>query len=61
MKKTILVASIVTITSLNLVAAEPSAFGAGNLDSTSPYGLTSSEKAVLENKKSLKKVLTYNY
>lgn len=57
MKKTILVTSIVAITSFNLVAAEPSAFGAGNLDSTSPYGLTSSEKAVLENKKSLKKVV----
>ncbi|WP_455756547.1 tetratricopeptide repeat protein [Sulfurimonas sp.] len=56
MNKTILVAYFVAITSLNLVAAEPSAFGAGNLDSSSPYGLTSSEKAVLQNKKNLKKI-----
>lgn len=57
MKRIILATSIVAITSLNLVAAEPSAFGAGNLDSPSPYGLTSSEKAVLQNKQKLKKVV----
>jgi TolA-binding protein len=57
MNKTILVTSFVAITSLNLVAAEPSAFGAGNLDSPSPYGLTSSEKTVLKNKQELKKVV----
>lgn len=48
----------VAITSLNLVAAEPSAFGAGNLDSPSPYGLTSSEKTVLQNKTTIKKIFT---
>ncbi len=57
MNKKILVASLVAITSLNLTAAEPSAFGAGNLDSPSPYGLTSSEKIVLENKQKLKSVV----
>ena len=57
MNKIILVTSFVAIASLNLVAAEPSAFGAGNLDNPSPYGLTSSEKTVLENKKKLKKVV----
>lgn len=57
MNKTILVTSFVAITSLNLVAAEPSAFGAGNLDNPSPYGLTSSEKVVLKNKQELKKVV----
>ena len=34
-------------------AAEPSAFGAGNLDSNEPYGLTTSEKKIVENSKSL--------
>ena len=48
----------VAITSLNLVAAEPSAFGAGNLNSPSPYGLTSSEKTVLQNKTTIKKIFT---
>ena len=56
MKRIILATSFVAITSLNLVAAEPSAFGAGNLDSSSPYGLTSSEKTVLQNKQNLKKI-----
>jgi TolA-binding protein len=36
-----------------LSAAEPSAFGAGNLDSPNPYGLTSSEKHILKNKELL--------
>ena len=57
MKKIILATSIVAITSLNLVAAEPSAFGAGNLDNPSPYGLTSGEKTVLQNKQKLQKVV----
>lgn len=57
MNKAILVTYFVAITSLNLTAAEPSAFGAGNLDSPSPYGLTSSEKIVLENKQKLKTVV----
>jgi len=57
MNKTILVTFFVAITSLHLVAAEPSAFGAGNLDNPSPYGLTSSEKAVLQNKKNLNKIV----
>ncbi|MCJ7765625.1 MAG: tetratricopeptide repeat protein [Thiovulaceae bacterium] len=34
----------------SLLAGEPSAFGAGNLDSDNPYGLTSAEKKILENK-----------
>ncbi len=34
-------------------AAEPSAFGAGNLDSANPYGLTETEKAIYQNKKAL--------
>jgi len=57
MNKKILAAFFVAITSLHLVAAEPSAFGAGNLDNPTPYGLTSSEKTVLQNKNNLKKVV----
>lgn len=38
----------------SLLAAEPSAYGAGNLDSTNPYGLTSSEKNILKNKEKVK-------
>ncbi len=36
-----------------LSAAEPSVFGAGNLDSQNPYGLTETEKHILSNKKVL--------
>jgi TolA-binding protein len=39
-----------------LFGAEPSAFGAGDLTSSQPYGLTSNEKVILETKKKLKKV-----
>ena len=33
-----------------LEAAEPSAFGAGALDSSNPYGLTESERSIVENR-----------
>jgi TolA-binding protein len=36
-----------------LSASEPSVFGAGNLDSSNPYGLTETEKHILSNKKVL--------
>jgi TolA-binding protein len=39
-----------------LLAAEPSAFGAGDLSNPDPYGLTSNEKVILETKDKLKKV-----
>ena len=39
-----------------LLAAEPSAFGAGDLSNPKPYGLTSNEKVILETKDKLKKV-----
>jgi TolA-binding protein len=57
MYKIILATSFVAITSINLVALEPSAFGAGNLDNPTPYGLTSSEQVVLQNKQNLKQVV----
>jgi len=47
---------IVTALSNFLLAAEPSAFGAGDLSNPEPYGLTSNEKVILETKNKLKKV-----
>jgi len=57
MKAINIVASLATIYSTFLLASEPSAFNAGNLDTPNPYGLTSAEKIVLENKKRLHTVL----
>ncbi|MBA1432895.1 MAG: tetratricopeptide repeat protein, partial [Epsilonproteobacteria bacterium] len=48
----LIVAAVPTL----LLSAEPSAFGAGDLSSPEPYGLTSSEKVILETKDKLKKV-----
>ncbi|SFV56696.1 TPR repeat containing exported protein; Putative periplasmic protein contains a protein prenylyltransferase domain [hydrothermal vent metagenome] len=39
-----------------LFADEPSAYGAGNLESPNPYGLTPEERVLLETKKELKHV-----
>ena len=41
---------------ISLFSAEPSAFGAGDLTSSNPYGLTSKEKVILDTKKKLHKV-----
>lgn len=46
---------------LPLLAAEPSAFGAGDLNSDNPYGLTSSEKSILKNKKTLDSIKQKSY
>jgi len=40
-----------------LISAEPSAFGAGDLNNPNPYGLTSTEAVLLETKKNLNKVV----
>lgn len=53
-KKLLLLASL-SLTS-TLYANEPSVYGAGNIDSETPYGLTQTEKTVLENKKTLQKL-----
>jgi len=53
---TLLVAAVPTI----LLAAEPSAFGAGDLSNPKPYGLTSNEKVILETKDKLNKVTLKN-
>ncbi|MEA1891486.1 MAG: tetratricopeptide repeat protein [Campylobacterota bacterium] len=57
MNRIFLVAFFATIVPFNLISAEPSAFGAGNLNHSQPYGLTSSEKVILQNKQNLKKVV----
>jgi len=48
-----LLSAVLPIISL---AAEPSAFGAGDLTSSNPYGLTSNEKVILDTKKRLQTV-----
>ena len=40
-----------------LLGSEPSAFGAGDLNNPTPYGLTSGEKIILENSKKLQTVV----
>ena len=53
MKSTILFLVLVAILPVALLSSEPSAFGAGNLDSASPYGLTPNEKEIYDNKQKL--------
>lgn len=48
-----LLLSTLILTSTLSYANEQSAFGAGNLDSKNPYGLSSAEKNILKNKKTL--------
>jgi TolA-binding protein len=57
MKKSILVVALTALVPLLLLSAEPSAFGAGNLNNPEPYGLTSNEKVILETKKKLHTVV----
>ncbi len=45
-----------TFSPVLLLSAEPSAFGAGDLSSSNPYGLTKNEKVLLETEKKLKTV-----
>lgn len=46
--------------SLAASAAEPSVFGAGDLNHPNPYGLTNEEKLILENKKEIQSVIQKN-
>jgi TolA-binding protein len=57
MKRSFLVTVFVACLPFNLISAEPSAFGAGDLNNPKPYGLTTSEEVVLQNKKKLQKVV----
>ncbi|MEJ2372234.1 MAG: tetratricopeptide repeat protein [Sulfurimonas sp.] len=56
MKRSTIALLLSAAISLSLNCAEPSAFGAGDLSSNNPYGLTPDEKALLETKKKLRKV-----
>jgi len=49
--------AFLALISLSLSAAEPSVFGAGNLNNPNPYGLTNEEKLILENKKEIQSVV----
>ncbi len=53
-RKKILISAVV-IASV-LYAYEPSVYGAGDINSASPYGLTETEKAVLDNKKNIQEL-----
>lgn len=57
MNKTKLIALAAIIFPHYLFGAEPSAFGAGDLNNPNPYGLTSTETVLLETKKNLNKVV----
>ena len=57
MKRSVLVVLFTAAVPLLLVSAEPSAFGAGDLSNPEPYGLTSNEKVILDNKDKLRKVV----
>ena len=52
-KKVFLLSCLLPMT---LLSAEPSAFGAGDLNAPNPYGLTSNEKVILDTKTKLHKV-----
>ena len=56
MKRSLLVLQLISAFPLLLFSAEPSAFGAGDLNNPKPYGLTSNEKVILETKDKLRKV-----
>ena len=56
MKHSKIVLVLSTLFPILLISAEPSAFGAGNLNSSNPYGLTSNEKVILDTKDKLHKV-----
>ena len=56
MKSTTKALLLVTFISSLSSAAEPSAFGAGDLTAEQPYGLTKNEKVILQTKDTLKKV-----
>lgn len=55
MKKAI---CLVSLTAVFLFGSEPSAFKAGDLDAPNPYGLTNSEKKIVEQNKNIKTIKT---
>lgn len=57
MNRSLLIATFAILLPYSLISAEPSAFSAGNLNISNPYGLTENEKVLLENKKNLRNVV----
>ncbi len=55
MRRVLLLSSLLSILPLSLYA-EKSAFGAGDLNSPSPYGLTKAEKHILDNKETIQDI-----
>ncbi|NPA65442.1 MAG: hypothetical protein GXO11_01025 [Epsilonproteobacteria bacterium] len=56
MKYSAIISAFIVAVPLTLLASEPSAFGAGDLTSPEPYGLTPNEEVILKTKKELKKI-----
>jgi TolA-binding protein len=56
MKYSAIISAFIVAVPLYLHASEPSAFGAGDLSSPEPYGLTPNEEVILKTKKELKKI-----
>jgi TolA-binding protein len=56
MKYSAIISAFIVAVPLYLSASEPSAFGAGDLSSPEPYGLTPNEEVILKTKKELKKI-----
>ncbi len=50
------VLAFLALVQVTIFAAEPSVFGAGDLNSANPYGLSSSEKKIVQNSKDIKKL-----
>jgi len=59
--------ALIILMPIVLFSAEPSVYGAGNLDSDNPYGLSASEKKIVQNSKNIKslereiKLIKLNY
>jgi len=51
--KKIFIATLLAAAAFAAAPGEPSAFGAGNLDSPNPYGLSEEEKHILKNKQAI--------
>ncbi|MBN2782606.1 MAG: hypothetical protein JXQ66_05140 [Campylobacterales bacterium] len=60
MKTLAKITTFIAVFFANHLCAEPSAFGAGDLNNPQPYGLTSSEQAVLENKNKIREIIVDN-
>jgi len=54
--KRVFILTIISTTILLTSEYEPSAYGAGNIDSSSPYGLTPTERNVLNNRKEIQEL-----